>query len=246
MSLKILSQNIAYCSGLCGSPFSYATGFYKQLFHFASLQRKAEKQIVDLIKNQEPDVCLFAELTNPSLQRIQSSLQGMYPYAQAATKYGKDSKLQSLPIYKTKCNGVLLQNDHQVIQHDLSHGCKKLVYEISLNDECSVFHVHLALKKQMRLNQLKDLAPLIQRKKYAILTGDFNCFSGFLEFDEFMSITGLIIVSDTNQKTFPSYKPKHTLDVFLCSPEIEVQHCSVIPDMLYSDHLPTILECNLP
>jgi len=42
--------------------------------------------------------------------------------------------------------------------------------------------------------------------------------------------------------TFPAYKPKRHLDLFLASREAKIQNLRVLTDVVLSDHLPVVLE----
>ncbi|MDA1208613.1 MAG: hypothetical protein O2904_01105 [bacterium] len=84
----------------------------------------------------------------------------------------------------------------------------------------------------------------MDRLPSAILTGDFN-ISSLDELDVLTNGSRLRLISNPKQLTFPSCHPRRALDLFLCTPDIEVQDCKVITSLQRSDHLPVLLQCQV-
>ena len=85
---------------------------------------------------------------------------------------------------------------------------------------------------------------MTEDKNQVIICGDFNVFKGLSELDHLVAGGNLKIINGPNDKTFPSYKPKNVLDIFICSKNIDVAELRVLTDVKISDHLPVILEIN--
>ncbi len=103
---------------------------------------------------------------------------------------------------------------------------------------------HLALGRRARMQQLGYLAELISDFRHVMLMGDLNCTSDSTELEWLQSRTWLREpVYDL--KTFPSWRPRRSLDHILVSPFIAVERVEVLPYMI-SDHLPVAMDIRLP
>lgn len=178
---------------------------------------------------------IFEELTK---------LMSDYPIHWIENKYGPESPLRHLPFFKTKGNAFFAKNIEGVKIHYLKHGTKKLVYEIQLPGDIFIHMAHFSLVADTREKQFKEIKKMTDGKSKVIICGDFNIFKGLSELDHLIAGGNLKIVNSPNDKTFPSYKPKNVLDVFVCSKNIDVAELRVLTDVKISDHLPVILEIN--
>jgi len=103
---------------------------------------------------------------------------------------------------------------------------------------------HLALGRRARMQQLSYLAEVISDFRHVMLMGDLNCTSDSQELQWLQSRTWLREpVYDL--KTFPSWRPRRSLDHILVSPFIAVERVEVLP-YLISDHLPVAMDIRLP
>jgi endonuclease/exonuclease/phosphatase family metal-dependent hydrolase len=104
--------------------------------------------------------------------------------------------------------------------------------------------VHLALGQRTRARQLGYVAELLQGRRHALVMGDFNCLPSSREFRALLASTDLCepLLDDC---TYPSWRPMHTLDHVLVTPDLRVEHGQVY-QLPYSDHLPVGLDVVLP
>ena len=104
--------------------------------------------------------------------------------------------------------------------------------------------VHLALGWRTRRRQLRYIAALARRYRYLVLMGDFNCDCSSQSLQalvEDASLRGL----DCELKTFPSWRPRRTLDHILVSESLQILAAQVV-DYPLSDHLPISMTIALP
>jgi endonuclease/exonuclease/phosphatase family metal-dependent hydrolase len=106
----------------------------------------------------------------------------------------------------------------------------------------TVFVAHLALRDTLRHTQISEIADIVQRVEGpVILGGDFNerTQTAF----EVLHTTGL--KHFCGLPNFPSWKPRHTLEVAFLSEHFEVEKHYVPTQAQFSDHLPLLVEASL-
>lgn len=111
-------------------------------------------------------------------------------------------------------------------------------------DALAVFIVHLSLGKRARLSQLAYLAELINEYPHALLMGDFNCQTHSNEMQNLFNKTRLCEPLE-KMHTFPSWRPSHHIDHILVTEELNVLSAEVL-NHPYSDHLPIVMDVELP
>lgn len=105
----------------------------------------------------------------------------------------------------------------------------------------TVLVAHLSLGKEPRLAQLKEIVSLIREiETPIILGGDFNerDHSSF----KALKKAGLACVT---RPGYPSWKPRHALQVLFLSKHFSVVSAAVAEGALFSDHLPLTVEATL-
>ncbi|MBI2638465.1 hypothetical protein HYW83_02640 [Candidatus Peregrinibacteria bacterium] len=234
-SFKILLFNISYCLGFDGSIWQYVLHFYRYFFCSKKIQRRVLNELALLMKKTNPDLCCLIEIESHQLEK-----HG-YSFYDAATKYGKKSILPLIPFFKGKCNGFLSKKNIPFQKHYLTRGGKKLVYELFLPGNLSVFLVHLSLSSKMRKKQFEELGHFVHNKK-VIICGDFNIWKGIRELDDFLRMHDLKMMG---YPTFPAHRPKKILDVFVYSRNLDVKKITVFKEVKISDHLPVLLKISL-
>lgn len=104
--------------------------------------------------------------------------------------------------------------------------------------------LHLALGRRARLRQMQHVAEIIEDYRHVILMGDMNCGSESQEIDWLVKRT-MLREPVHDMPTFPSWRPKRSIDQILVSPSIRVEKISVL-NHPFSDHLPIAMEVTLP
>ena len=123
--------------------------------------------------------------------------------------------------------------------HQLSAGFKRRA--VSATIEGITFIVcHLSLAKYTRVIQTADLARIVRSiEGPVVVMGDFNAQPGTVEMEGLVKGADLRMVSPGS--TFPSWKPKRSLDHFFVSADVSTGTASVL-DVVLSDHLPVTLD----
>lgn len=242
--LRILSYNIH--TGLPQERMSeYVTRSWSQVL---PSKRRAEnlEQIAkllsgfDLVALQEVDP---GSLRSSSINQVKhlAALSGFpYWYLQLNRKIGNIAKFS---------NAVLCRYKPDVIdQHKLpglipGRGALSLRYENG-NQPLIIIIMHLALGPVARKQQFAYVTKLIEDYNNVIIMGDFNCKPEKLLKSPLLTETHLRPVN-LLFNTYPSWKPSRNIDHILVSPSVKVEHVEVL-DLLYSDHLPVVLEVRLP
>jgi endonuclease/exonuclease/phosphatase family metal-dependent hydrolase len=246
--MKILLYNIGYTLGLNGSLQDYIFNSHRYLYCPPQVRYQIAEEITQLVKQVDPDICTFLEISEKGklldgYHHLISELENEYSFFDMENKYGRKSILRKLAFFHERCNAVLSRQSLEIRKHYLEHGMKKLVFEIDLKDQLSIFIVHFALNKRVRALQLREMEQMIKKREKVIVCGDFNIFGGITELDNLIDETGVRVINEPMDYTFPACKPTKTLDLFLCSDNVDVRQLTVLPS-LSSDHLPVLLEIN--
>lgn len=147
-------------------------------------------------------------------------------------------------------NGLLSRlRPARVIEHRLPGGLPgrgALVAEFPTSDGgcLAVCIVHLALGWRARRRQLGYLIGMVEQEPYLVIMGDFNCGCSSRSLRSMVAGHGLRGL-DCEMKTFPSWRPRRSLDHILLSRSLEVLEASVV-DYPLSDHLPLSMVIGLP
>lgn len=241
-SYRIFFFNLQYFLGFDGSLWNYIKKFHRFFFCSRKMKRQLLTQLAEFINQEQPDLCCFVEIEDDKFFPEVQSMLTHYPKNMIQNKYHPTGFLKKLRGFRTRCNGFFAKEVSGVKTHYFSCGAKRLIHEIALPNEVTVFMAHFALNRDIRRRQFRDIARFIATKQRVILCGDFNIFDGFGELEELMAATGLRFLHMEKEPTYPRYKPKFTLSLFLGSPEIASLGVKVIRDLPISDHLPVMLD----
>jgi len=107
----------------------------------------------------------------------------------------------------------------------------------------SLLIAHLSLGRVDQHRQLDYLARLVSPGAPTVLLGDLNCEARFLREHGGLSRGGIWVPHSTPM-TFPSWKPKRSLDHILTTAHVEVHRIEALPHA-FSDHLPLLAEVSV-
>ena len=256
--MKILSCNAGYLLGYQNVLWGYVPPPITSLLGDTDVERRKLDQLVSLVERERPDVVSLVEIdrgshrteTDGQFRTLVESLRDrkLAYDGDVANKYGNGGIVESLPFYGYLGNAVLSRSGRPTTAHYLSTGRKRLVLEMSLAADIVLFVVHLSLRARSRAQQLRELATLVAeraRGRDVVVTGDFNTFDGTDELTALTDRTGL--EPRVPGETVPSrpldelFVDSRSLDLFCCSPTIDVERCDVL-DVQLSDHRPVVLE----
>lgn len=102
---------------------------------------------------------------------------------------------------------------------------------------------HLSLTHGTRHHQLDYLSGLVGASSPTVLMGDLNCDSDMLCGHGGLKLAGLSTLPSV-PLTYPSWRPRVSLDHILVSPQVEVHRLEALPHAI-SDHLPLAAEISL-
>jgi len=253
--MKLLSANVGYLLDYDGSLTDYVRSPHRAVLGCADSEQRAADRLLDVLVEERPDVACLIEVDGGSFRtstagqvtHLAEELRehGLDYRARCDPKYGDDGVLVNLPAFGDLSNGLLLQNGHRADAHYLDAGPKRLVNEVRLADDLSLFAVHLALSGRKRRKQLRELADLVANRERAIVCGDFNAYGGLDELDPLRDRTDLVL-HDPGETVPPRpldflVTQTRTLDLFLTSPDVDVTRCEAL-DVQVSDHRPVVLE----
>lgn len=153
-------------------------------------------------------------------------------------KYGPGSVLKKIPLVNKNCNAFVSKNELSFKKHFLKNGMKKLLYEIELPNGSNLVFAHFSLNSGVRKKQFREVNKMFDGSR--VVCGDFNIFQGLEELKP-LTENSLKLVDDS--PTFPSSSPIKSLDLFLCSSDLD---CEVeVLDSVLSDHSPVLLTTKL-
>jgi len=114
------------------------------------------------------------------------------------------------------------------------HGSESLVVVI----------LHLALGQKARYRQLDYVAEVASDFRHVVVMGDMNCKPDSLEIQNLLKVSDLHEPME-NMYTWPSWRPKRSIDHILVSSSLRVDKTQVL-GYTFSDHLPIAVEITLP
>ncbi|MFH0820594.1 MAG: endonuclease/exonuclease/phosphatase family protein [Candidatus Peregrinibacteria bacterium] len=240
--MKILLYNIGCGTGLNGSWRQYFLKGWRYLW----FSKKVLKKIIHMLRRERADiVCLLETDIGSFRNRFHSQVNEMVkalglPFYKTFSSYNPRSLWTRLPVFRKQHAGMMSGTRSAFEAHYIKTGMKRLVGECVVGDK-SVFVLHLSLlSKRSRAKQLKEIGSILRAcPRPYVVCGDFNIFKGLSEVREFMERNQLQLVK--HEPSFPSFRPKRPIDLFLISNGIEVKKAGVVRSEL-SDHLPMWVE----
>lgn len=255
--MKILSCNAGYMLGYRNVLWGYVPPPVSSIVGHPGAEQRALDRLVSVVERERPDVVSLLEVDRGShrtatagqLRALVDSLgdRGLSYRGDVANKYGEGGIADAVPFFGHLGNAVLSCRDRPTTAHYLSAGRKRLVLEVELAADAVLFVVHLSLGARSRRRQLRELADLVAARAGdcdVVVAGDFNTFDDG-DLAGFADRTGLEL--QIPGETVPArplddlFVATRCLDLFLCSPSVDVERCDVL-DVQLSDHRPVVLE----
>lgn len=242
--LNLLSYNVQ--AGIYSRQYSdYLTNSWKHVLphpeRLLNLARIAQLlRQFDVVGLQEVDA---GSLRSDFIDQIHYlARQGFFPHWYSQIN-------RNLGPFAQHSNGILSRlRPTRITEHRLpglpGRGAVVSEYPLTDGSQLAVIVVHLALGWRARRRQLEYLVRLMRTYPYVVLMGDFNCTCTSKSLQSMVRrahLQGL----DCALKTFPSWRPQHSLDHILVSDSLKVLRARVINYAL-SDHLPLSMTLELP
>ncbi|MEK7672898.1 MAG: endonuclease/exonuclease/phosphatase family protein [Patescibacteria group bacterium] len=236
--MKILLLNAQYGLGMNGSWREYFRYFNRFFYCPKKVHHENSRKVRNLILREKPDLVMLMEVNDGMVSRLMTANQA---FVSVDNKYALNGMWSKMPMFRKNSNAFIALKQTDFKKHYFKKGMKRLVYELSCEQELSLFSAHFSIFKKTRAKQLVELQVLIKEKKNVILCGDFNIFKGYDELKLLLADSKLQLLNKEEHKTFPTFKPKKALDLFMCSTDMKVKSFRVLKDRV-SDHLPVMLE----
>jgi endonuclease/exonuclease/phosphatase family metal-dependent hydrolase len=235
-SLRILSLNIQV--GLRATRYRhYVTQAWRHV-----LPSRGVRATLDAIAELAAafDVVALQEADAGSLRTARIN-QVAYLAQQAGFPYWHAAVNRNLGAFAQHCLGILSRYPLQVRAHHALPGRVRgrgaLDVDLLMDDHppLQLIVTHLSLGRESRRKQLDYLAGLVDRDKPALLMGDLNCEP--IELAAHAGLRAAGLHATQHPPTFPSWKPRRSLDHLLSTSNIDVIDSRVLHVQL-SDHLP--------
>lgn len=240
MKLRIFYLNIEYGASINKGYWQYITSLWKYIIpHDIFVLKKISK----IINYWNADICAFVEIDGGSFRTMNinylKKLSNMtmlkkwhfFPVRHLLNLSNQGNGIITrFPILETYNYKLITKGENRRLSHAI----------INVNDTLvNVFITQLALGKISRRYELMQISDIIKKTKGPIiLIGDFNTDNE----KELNIIESLNLKRIQTHKTFPSWKPKRTIDYIFVNDYFEIINTEVITDLKISDHLPIISE----
>jgi len=243
MTIKIAYFNVQSGVGTTKGYLHYLTSFWK---YFLPHSQNEIVRTAEFINSEGINVITFSEIDGGSLRseyinqvKLISNLTNLkinkfFPTYQIMGVLNQGNSINTkYPILVTKNHKLRGTGEPRYLGETMLLIDEKKV---------TILVTQLSLEKNNRINQIEDIANIINKMKGPIiLSGDFNT-EDKLELD-IMNKTRLKKV--VNLKTYPSWNPNKSLDYILLSEEFDVKRSYSLKSIKVSDHLPLIVEISL-
>lgn len=240
-SVKVLSINIEGGVNNSKGYFGYVTTLFR---NFVPHSNKPLYDLSEYINHEDIDIVALMEVDGGSFRTKHLS------QVQILSKLTKLPYHSFNPTYKfgkliNQGDGLLSKFPEHNREYYKLHSKHPRYFEFAtsfINDQkIKLVVTHLSLGKKDRIRELKQIASVLSKDPTPkILMGDFNTEN----LDELELIKDIGLKPVHNKKTFPSWKPKKSIDHIFISSEFEVITTYLCP-LLVSDHLGVVVELKL-
>ena len=241
--MRIAVMNLQSGIGVTKGYQQYLTRGWRYLLPHPGLPIEDAGQF---LKSEKVDLALLTEVEGGSRRSR---------YSSQITTLSEHAGLPHSQFFSTRSHGSSINEGNALasrlpitssVSHPLVSATNprvlgKSVIEID-GTEVTVFVGHLALRAAPRAAQLKELAALVSAVHGpVILGGDFN------ERDHAaFSLLEAVGFTHVCMPNYPSWKPRHALQVLFLSEHFEVLKVSAPGgDARFSDHLPLVVEARI-
>jgi endonuclease/exonuclease/phosphatase family metal-dependent hydrolase len=240
MKHRILVSNLGYARGIDGTLLQHMRQSYNHVCTPRGYQKRALDAYKQIMRSSDPDICCMVEIDTGSvgscgLNQFDYLADQTYPVRDVIGKYAEGSKLTW--TRRGKSNGFIAKHPYNFQRLYLSHGSKRLLYRIVLEEGLVLFFTHLSLKRQVRIQQITELRALADKEEGEVLiAGDFNIFAGLEELEHFTGDGKYTLLNDKSEGTFTLFGRHYLLDICMASSLLVPRTSIEIIDQPFSDH----------
>jgi len=193
------------------------------------------------------DIVALQEADAGSLRTAQLN-QVAYLAERAGLPHWQAAVNRNLGPFAQHCLGCLSRDDMRLLRHHAlpgvlpGRGALDVEVQRAGFEPLRVIVAHLALGRAARTRQLGYLGALLADGGEALVLGDLNCEPAELAAHASLRSVGLRVLH--TQATYPSWRPRRSIDHVLATSGIEVLNVAALNVQL-SDHLPVAIEVRL-
>ena len=249
MPHTILMSNLGYARGINGALDSHVRHAHRHIYCSLPVQRDVLRQLSDIIATENPDLCCFVEIDKGSggakaFNQMDALINDAYPFFDIENKYRLKSIWRSVAFTRGKSNAFIAKRNYTFEKLYFSHGVKRLVYKIQVEQNLTVFFAHFSLQQRVRTQQLQEVAQLMNGTPGEVaFLGDFNILTGLSELKPLLA-HGHVLLNRDDVHTFHFHKRKLVLDLCICSASLAERATLKIIPQPYSDHAALLLTIN--
>ena len=246
--MRILFSNLGYATGINGTLRQHVGKAFRHAVQSQAMQRRVLAQFRTLLEEADPDVCCIVELDQGSvhsayLNQMAALVSERLPVFDIADKYGPSSPYSKLLFHSGKSNGFLAKKPLIFKHLFFEHGTKRLIYQIELRPDLTLFFAHFSLKQKIRGCQFLEMRRLVdQITGQVIVFGDFNTLYGLSELAPLFANDRLALLNSPDVPTFRFHRWQTILDLCLSSPSLAPSCRLHVIKQPFSDHDALLLE----
>ena len=246
--MRILFANLGYATGINGSLRQHVGKAFRHALQSKAMQNRVLEQFKAILKDNDPDLACIVELDQGSvhsafLNQMDALVCALYPVSDVAGKYGPNSPLSKLPFHSGKSNGFLAKKRLLFKHLYFEHGTKRLLYQIDLQPNLTLFFAHFSLQRKVRAMQFLEMGRIVKRTAGQIIVfGDFNTLSGLGELAPLVADERLVLLNSPDVPTFRFHRWQTVLDLCLTSPSLAASCRLHVIDQPFSDHDALLLD----
>jgi len=235
--LRLLSYNIQACIG--SRHYSdYLVGIRNQVAN-SPAKDKTLKKIAKFISGF--DIVCLQEL---DLGGRRSGFLSQFDALQELSGFRHGAAQTTRIISGISHHGNAILSRHPILEtdeHALPGRMKGRGLLVCQIQDYTVANTHLSLNAKTQMDQLDLIRKVLKGRENTILAGDFNCRSSRPWLQEFSEMSGLKMITDSSNHTYPSWNPKTDIDHIFASRSLAFTNTRV-GDVRLSDHLPVMTE----
>lgn len=249
--LRILLSNVGYARGINGTLAAHLLHAHRHVWCPPGVQCDVMGALKGIIRHTNPDLCCLLEVDTGSansagINQLTYLQDADYPFIHAENKYQVGSRRQRAYFSRGKSHALMGKRAFPYTLHYFSHGTKRLIYRVDLDERTHLLFTHFSLYAKVRQRQFAEIATLAERTDGEVMVlGDFNVLTGLHEITPLLNSSNLVLMNDESIPTFLFHRRNLTLDLCLCSPGLAQRTQVHIIPQPFSDHEALLAEVQL-
>ncbi|WP_185982757.1 endonuclease/exonuclease/phosphatase family protein [Aureimonas mangrovi] len=238
---RIVYANLGYSREIDGSIAHHVGRVHHHIYTPRQAQVRSLTFVKETLRELKPDLSCFVEidrgsLTNGFFDQLPVLREDHHATVRIDSKYALGRKLHRFSISRGKSNAFLANHPLAFQARHLSHGKKRLVYDIDM-DGVRILIAHCSLLYRVRERQFAELAEWTRERDVpTIVMGDFNIFRGCRELAPLTGDGRFVRLNEPDRPTFRFGPYQASLDTCLVSADIADACAIEVVPQPFSDH----------